>query len=112
MEFMYQYEVLDMTKCVTRIIRLAGAQNFDAPLYCEMLTVRLMVEPDDQPDKRPQYEAISYTWEGQEPSMEHFIFIRSNDNTFARLFITANAHAALRRMRLRSGYRNLWVDSV
>jgi hypothetical protein len=60
MESMYQYEALDMTKCVTRIIRLAGAKNFDAPLYCEMLAVRLMIQPDDQPDKRLQYEAISY----------------------------------------------------
>lgn len=101
-----------MTKCVTRIIRLEGTKNFDDPLHCEMLTVKLTVEPDDRPDERPQYEAISYTWEGQEPSIEHFIFIRSKNNTLGRLFVTANAQAALRRMRLRSGYRNLWIDSV
>ena len=64
METTYLYEALDTTECTTRIIRPAGAQDFDAPLHCEMLAVRLKVELDEQHDERPQYEVISYTWEG------------------------------------------------
>jgi hypothetical protein len=39
-ESMYEYEVLDMTKCITRIIRLEGSKNFDDPLLCEILIIR------------------------------------------------------------------------
>jgi hypothetical protein len=56
-------------------------------------------------DEPPQYEALSYTWGGQTPTMP----IICNDRT---LLITENAFSAIRRLRCHSKARKLWIDAI
>lgn len=112
MQAIYHYDQLDRTKCVTRILRLVGAKNSSDPVYCDIVPVQLPVDPFDRSDKRPHYDAISYTWDGQIPSTKHFVLVRSDSRADRKLFVTPNAEAALKRMRFVSDVRNIWIDSV
>jgi len=107
---LYTYEPLDPTtdaqKVSARIIRLMPSLDVQAELECELLHIILATED------RPQYEAISYTWGGQEASEVHYILCRCKDNTMRRLHITENAEASLRHLRLEHTHRFLWLDSV
>lgn len=57
-------------------------------------------------------EAISYTWEGQKASPDHYILCQSENRKESKLLITKNADAALRGLRLNDKVRFLWIDSV
>jgi hypothetical protein len=59
-----------------------------------------------------KYEAISYTWEGRSPSLDHFILCRCKNNTISRLNLISNTNAALRRVRLRHEDRYIWLDAI
>lgn len=59
-----------------------------------------------------RYEAISYTWEGQSPSPNHFIILHCKDDILSRLNLTANTSAALRRVRLPNKVRYIWIDAI
>jgi hypothetical protein len=56
-------------------------------------------------DEPPQYEALSYTWGGQTPTIP----IICNDRT---LLITENAFSAIRRLRRHFMTRKLWIDAI
>jgi hypothetical protein len=56
-------------------------------------------------DEPPQYEALSYTWGGQTPTMP----VICNDRI---LLVTENAFSAIRRLRRHSKTRKLWIDAI
>jgi hypothetical protein len=101
MEPSYKYEPSD-SKRLLRIIRLKPATDFRAALHREVLVIDL------SRNERPEYEAISYTWEGQKPSPDHFILCHSEDGRIGRLWIAEKSEAAIQRMRLEHG----WIRSA
>ncbi|KAF2189135.1 HET-domain-containing protein, partial [Zopfia rhizophila CBS 207.26] len=108
MDSQYNYDPLPETSLMTRIIRLKPATDFCTTLQCEIVTTDL----DNGNGPILEYEAISYTWEGQNPSPAHYILCRCKDGGLSRLDITANSDAALRRVRLRHEDRYIWMDAV
>ncbi|KAK4452528.1 heterokaryon incompatibility protein-domain-containing protein [Podospora aff. communis PSN243] len=70
-----------------------------SPLSCTLREISLLSSP------RPQYNAISYCWGGQTPSLA----ITCNS---ASLLITANLHDALCRFRSEDEVVSLWADAV
>ena len=96
----------DLQKIPIRIINLKRSLDPQAELECELL--HFLVATND----RPQYEAISYTWNGQEASSAHYILCRHTNNETKCLYVTENAELVLRRLRLEHEDRYLWLDSV
>ncbi|KAL9612226.1 MAG: hypothetical protein Q9167_003175 [Letrouitia subvulpina] len=56
-------------------------------------------------DEEPRFEALSYTWENQEPSVS----IKCAGQSF---LVTPNCFSALRQLRKTNRVRMLWVDSI
>jgi ferredoxin-fold anticodon binding domain-containing protein len=106
----YKYDPLDPKRLSTRIIKLKPSSDFNASIYCEVLVIELHTTKDTT--KHPDYEAVSYTWEGQTASPNHFILCRSANGEFKKLDITENSEAGLRRMRSTREDRHLWMDSI
>jgi hypothetical protein len=82
-----------------RLIRLHGNPLEEAPLCCDIVECTL---------RDPlEYEAISYTWQGQKASRK----LQCPSET---LLITPNCEAALRRFRpwTRGDFRLLWIDAI
>ncbi|VUC26144.1 unnamed protein product [Clonostachys rosea] len=69
----------------------------EAPIVCDLQRVKLR--------DNPQFEAISYTWGDEHPSVQIFL----NDTIFK---VRENAAAALRRLRRRRGLRRVWIDAI
>ena len=82
------------------VVLYPGAPEED--LFGEIIHVEL--------SESPRYEALSYTWADEsgdkEPSMK--LNVRGGRS----VAITANCHAALRRLRRRRARRTLWIDAV
>ncbi|KAI0534098.1 heterokaryon incompatibility protein-domain-containing protein [Xylaria digitata] len=93
----YRYRPLPPS-AQTRIIVLEPSSDASAPLICKIEELR--VESDEG------FEALSYTW--GEPSFTETLIV--NKVNFLR--ITPNLRDALRRFRLSSTSRRLWVDAV
>jgi hypothetical protein len=103
----YTYSPLnpEATKA-TRIIKLYPSSTLEAAPRCELI----MIELDTA--YLPVYEAISYTWDGQSPSEDHFIICHSEDGNGKTLLVTRNCEAVLRHVRLEKGARFVWIDSI
>ncbi|CZR66362.1 uncharacterized protein PAC_16263 [Phialocephala subalpina] len=108
MKSAYKYDPLPMNGLLTRIIRLKPTTDPEAELQGEIFVANL----DTAKGPLLRYEAISYTWEGQSPSPNHFIIFRCKDNILSRLNLTANTSAALRRVRLPNEVRYIWIDAI
>lgn len=93
----YEYIPLSRPRC-TRVIKLNRALDPSSPLVLKLIEISL--------DKTTtSYEALSYTW-GSQPLDRP---VRCDSRT---LLITANAEAALRRLRKKRRPRYLWVDAI
>jgi hypothetical protein len=93
----YHYQLLTPS-AQTRIIVLEPSLNVSAPLICRIDELR--IESDEG------FQALSYTW--GEPSFTETLIV---DKVYF-LRITSNLRDALRRFRLPSHSRRLWVDAV
>jgi hypothetical protein len=82
-----------------RVIRLDPSDDPDGPLSLTLEEVDI--------NSNPVYEAVSYTWEGQEA--DRLISCHGRG-----LMITANCEIMLRRLRLTSsgGVKSLWIDAI
>lgn len=96
----YQYTPLT-SQLRTRVLILEPALHSSIPLCGQLSEISLDSSSDCVP-----YEALSYTWGGQQPCLP----LRLSD--CKELLITPNADAALRRLRLRSKQYVIWVDSI
>ncbi|KAK0724400.1 heterokaryon incompatibility protein-domain-containing protein, partial [Lasiosphaeris hirsuta] len=94
----YVYLPLTSPRC-TRVIRLQGAPDPSNPIIFKLVEISLaniQCEP---------YDALSYTWGGQ--PLDRLVSCGSK-----ALSITANAEAALRRLRWKKKARHVWVDAI
>ena len=80
-----------------RLLVLEPAADFDAPLICALQHAQL--------DSNPHYEAVSYTW----GLKSHGFTIRLDGHIFS---VFESVDAALRRLRLKSEPRTLWMDAI
>lgn len=92
---LYKHQPLCSPRAI-RLVKLEPASKGPA-LRCELIELSL--------DNLPQYEAISYTWDSQQPSW-HILCEES------RLPITKNRRDILYRLRHRTQTRMLWIDVV
>lgn len=83
-----------------RLIVLYAGEWVD-DLICEIVVVNLM--------DRPAYEAVSYTWADADGDLSMSSNVICRGKTIP---ITKNCDAALRRLRLQSCSRRLWVDAI
>ena len=93
----YVYTPLQSARHI-RVLLLASAPDANAPLQC-------IIRHQHLDELHVQYECISYTWGGQEKTIEL-------DCSGSRLWITPNLAAALRRFRSQTKVRSLWADAV
>jgi hypothetical protein len=92
----YQYAPLPNPRC-TRMIVLEPARERAAQIRFRL--------DDLYVDSSHPYEALSYTWGGQRPDRP----VHCNGR---ELLITANAEAAMRRLRRTFRARCLWIDAI
>jgi hypothetical protein len=94
---MYQYERLETSKPVIRILRIEPGKR-DDPLFCTLDHVDLSASP-------APYEAVSYVW-GRG--------VRDTPMTCNGkiLKITESLHSALCRVRLTKSSRCVWADAI
>ncbi|KAJ9621299.1 hypothetical protein H2203_007351 [Taxawa tesnikishii (nom. ined.)] len=83
----------------TRVLALCPETS--STLVCELSVV--LVDDD------PAYEALSYTWATEDGDYSLSSQIYCNG---CQLNVTRNCYAALRRLRLSSEKRTLWVDAI
>lgn len=84
-----------------RLLRLLPATDASTPLQGELKQVDL--------SDAPRYEALSYVW--GDPVFDHELHVLEDGNDDV-VHITNNLSLALRRLRLASEPRTLWVDAV
>lgn len=92
---LYRYEFLHGPPAF-RVLHLHGPL-LDGPVEAELFNTDLGSCPD--------YEALSYTWEGQSPSVP----VSINGKV---LLVTDNCEKALRRLLRGRLNRTVWVDSI
>ncbi|KAI1422581.1 heterokaryon incompatibility protein-domain-containing protein [Xylaria sp. FL1777] len=96
-EVYYRHKSLDNNKAMIRLIRLLPSKDPLSPVFCEIIHTSL--------SNAPVYDALSYTWGGQEA--ECVIFCGSK-----RLLVTNNLFLAIARLRLPDHDRFVWADAV
>ncbi|KAI0150158.1 heterokaryon incompatibility protein-domain-containing protein [Xylariaceae sp. FL1272] len=94
----YFYHKLDEKAITIRLIDLLPGE-FAAPIYCELVEERLTPSLS--------YKALSYSWQNDGTFASELIFCNAKP-----MSISANLHAALRRLRSPNGYVRLWVDAI
>jgi hypothetical protein len=80
-----------------RLIRLLPWDDSDPMVKCEIVVRQF--------DNKPQYEALSYTWGRGEENIDILLDGKVHQ-------VQENLWLALRRLRLRTGVRFLWVDAI
>jgi len=100
----YTYTPLCRDSKYIRVIKLRPALAFHATLHCEIVVEELLVNPS-------AYEAISYAWEGEAQSQDHFIVCHDKGEG-KKLLVTRTCEAALRHVRLANDVRVIWIDSI
>ena len=82
-----------------RIMTLKPSLDPESPLHFSFRQASLV-------EVVGKYEAVSYTW--GEPNFTHSLYCEDG----ARLLITENLHAAIKRLRFPDLERTLWVDAI
>lgn len=93
----FEHEPLKDNKGMTRLIKLLPSKSPAKPISCEILHVSLSDAPD--------YEALSYTWGGQ--NADCVMYCKDK-----RLLVTRNLFLALARLRMPDDSRLIWADAV
>ena len=101
MSFIYRHTPLQDSRSI-RLLKLNPSAEPSGPaevveLECQLIECKL--------DSLPTFSALSYTWEGQSPTVTMLCEGKE-------LLITANCASALRRLLRDKELRLLWVDSI
>lgn len=96
-ESYFKHEPLKDNKGMIRLIKLLPSKAPTKRISCEILHVSLSNPPD--------YEALSYTWGGQEADC--VIYCKEK-----RLLVTRTLYLALARLRMLDDSRLIWADAV
>ncbi|KAI0437509.1 heterokaryon incompatibility protein-domain-containing protein [Xylaria telfairii] len=95
----YLYPQLDPRARTIRLIELSPGDFSVLPIHCQL------VEKELAPSL--SYKALSYSWKGDDFSPDVAIFCNSKP-----IYVSANLHAALRRLRTPNEVVKLWVDAI
>ncbi|KAH8157592.1 hypothetical protein CIB48_g10653 [Xylaria polymorpha] len=95
----YLYPQLDPRARTIRLIELSPGDFSVLPIHCQL------VERELAPSL--SYKALSYSWKGDDVSPDVAIFCNSKP-----IYVSANLHAALRRLRTPNEVVRLWVDAI
>ncbi|KAF9891666.1 hypothetical protein FE257_003678 [Aspergillus nanangensis] len=87
-------------KTELRLLLIKGA-SFDEDVYCRLIPTEIA--------RLPAYEAISYTWAEESGDARKVDTIYINGRPFT---VTTNCKTALKRVRLPSRARTVWIDAV
>jgi Heterokaryon incompatibility protein (HET) len=101
---MSQYRYSTLSSGAIRLLRLmplANESTESTKLQCELFDYSLQ----DLGKRTHLYEALSYTWDGEEKPCS--ITIKEHN-----LDVTTNLYAALLRLRDRSFERIIWIDAI
>lgn len=96
----YKYTPLDDQQIRLMVLH-PGA--FVDPVHCTIIRADIQ--------HHPQFEAVSYTWAGEDGNSALCRYIKCG-RAQKLLSVTANCEAALRRLRLQSFKRVLWMDAI
>lgn len=99
MESPYQFSPL-RTRGAIRLLELSSGDFSHPEIHINLINTNLRALGSE-------FEALSYVW-GSE-TLDELVFCGASRS---RLYITANCHSALRRLRYRDKPRMLWVDSI
>ncbi|KAL9621495.1 MAG: hypothetical protein Q9160_004025 [Pyrenula sp. 1 TL-2023] len=94
------------TPTATRILYLFPSADFNAPLQGYLQEIDLSKAGGDE---CPEYECLSYTWGEPPQASEPFYSIVIN---LRKVAIRENLFQALKRLRLQSYPRMLWIDAL
>jgi Heterokaryon incompatibility protein (HET) len=118
MEIHYIYPPLGSSSSI-RVLELMPAKTRNARLRCllreEVVRIHELglggsVDENGALSSGNDYDALSYAWESQIPDRSIIMRCEGGGEQIRR--ITFNVEAALRRPRLRTESRRLWVDSI
>ncbi|KAI1755698.1 heterokaryon incompatibility protein-domain-containing protein [Xylaria castorea] len=95
----YLYPQLDPKAHTIRLVELSPGDFSALPIHCQL------VERELAPPL--SYKALSYSWRGDDVASDMAIFCNSKP-----IYISANLHAALRRLRRPNAVVRIWVDAI
>ncbi|KAI3321665.1 hypothetical protein HD806DRAFT_503130 [Xylariaceae sp. AK1471] len=97
----YLYPQLGSLEPGARTIRLIDLLpgEFAAPIHCQLIEQKLT--------QTLSYKALSYSWKNNDDSPDVAIFCNSKP-----IYVSANLHAALRRLRSPRDWVKIWVDAI
>jgi len=93
------YQTLNTNEEEIRILEILPSVRSNSPIVCRLITFSL------KSVSAPEFEALSYVWGS--PRFDQRIVVNERET-----YITPNLYHALRRVRLRSVPRRLWVDQL
>jgi hypothetical protein len=95
---LFQHELFNLEKPAFRLLRLIKGD--DSIIGCDIFQASL-----EEREDAVSYEALSYTWGGNE-------LIESTQINSKILRITKNLYVALQYLRLKYQDRMLWIDAI
>jgi heterokaryon incompatibility protein (HET) len=93
-----------------RLLELLPADDFLAPIECEISNVKLAHDTMFSKEKQPEYEALSYVWGDPHDTVQ--IFLGDGSSKTQPFFVTRNLASALQHLRNNTESRTLWVDAI
>ncbi|KAJ2987762.1 hypothetical protein NUW58_g4326 [Xylaria curta] len=93
------YPQLDLGARTIRLIEILPGDFSALPIHCELVEKQLTPSL--------AYKALSYSWKNGDAAPDVAIFCNSTS-----IYISANLHAALRRLRAPNGVVRIWVDAI
>ncbi|KAI1277293.1 heterokaryon incompatibility protein-domain-containing protein [Xylaria sp. FL0933] len=95
----YLYPRLDLGAQTIRLLELSPAEFSVLPIRCQLVEKKLT--------SSLSYKALSYSWKNEDVAPDVAIFCNSKP-----IHISANLHAALRRLRAPNEVVRIWVDAI
>ncbi|KAI1427448.1 heterokaryon incompatibility protein-domain-containing protein [Xylaria sp. FL1777] len=95
----YLYPQLDLDAKTIRLLELSPAEFSVLPIHCQLVEKKLTPSIS--------YKALSYSWKNEDATPDVAVFCNSKP-----IYVSANLHAALRRLRAPDEVVRIWVDAI